>query len=124
MNDAVHTTKLKQRSYWLLVRDTENGIETLTTGLSNSGRMLPVFSFKEEAEMYLCMRGPRDEWRIKEILPEKLRSLFDTVLDNIVSVTLDPIPENSFFDASGLLSITRQDFIFRLEGATSRLRLA
>lgn len=124
MNDAVHTTKLKQRSYWLLVRDTENGIETLTTGLSDSGRMLPVFSFEEEAEMYLCMRGSRDEWRITEILPEKLRSLFDTVLDNIASVTLDPIPENSFFDTSGLLSITRQDFIVRLEGATSRLRLA
>ena len=122
MNDAVQT--MRRTSYWLLVRDAENGMETLSTGLSNRGRMLPVFSFKEEAEMYLCMRGSRDEWRIREVAASELRSLFDTVLGNIVSVTLDPIPENSFFDSSGLLNITRQDFIFRLEGANSRLRLA
>jgi hypothetical protein len=106
------------------MKDTENGMEALTTDLSDSGRLLPVFSFKEEAEMYLCMRGSLDEWLIRELAPEKLRSLFDTVLGNIVSVTLDPIPENSFFDASGLLSITRRDFIARLQGANSRLRLA
>lgn len=122
MTDAFQATR--QILYWLLVRDTENGTETLTTGLSNSGRMLPVFSFREEAEMYLCLRGPRDEWRIRGISSRELRSLFDTALENIASVTLDPIPENSFLDTSGLLSITRQDFLVRLEGANSRLRLA
>lgn len=116
---------MRQTSYWLLVKDTANEIESLlTTDLSNSGRMLPVFSFEEEAEMYLCMRGSRDEWHAKEVATSELRSLFDTTLENIVSVTLDPIPENSFFDTSGLLSISRQDFIVRLEGANSKLRLA
>ena len=122
MTDALKV--MKRTVYWLIVRDTANGIETLTTGLSNSGRMLPVFSFEEEAEMYLCLRGSRDEWRIKRISPEELRSLFDTTLGNIASVTLNPIPENSFLDTSGLLSITRQDFLVRLEGTNSRLRLA
>lgn len=124
MNDAVHTRK--QTSYWLIVRDTENGVETYTTdlGASDSGRMLPVFSFEEEAEMYLFLRGSRGDWRISEALAGDLHRLFDTILENIVCVTLDPIPENSFFDTTGLLSITRQDFIVRLQSANRRLRLA
>ena len=116
MNDTVQT--LKQAPYWLLVRDVENRGEVFTTGLSNGGRMLSVFSFEEEAEMFLCFRGPQDDWRTREIAPGKLRSLFYTTLEDVVCVTLDPIPENSFLDTSALLSITRQDFIARLEGST------
>ncbi len=112
MEDSVQT--IKQTPYWLLVRDTEDGSEVFTTELSNGGRMLSVFSFEEEAEMFLCFRGPRDGWRTREISPGELRPLFYTVLDDVVCVTLDPIPENSCLDTSALLSITRQDFMARL----------
>lgn len=121
MDDAVQT--LKQTPYWLLVRDMEDGSEVLTTKLSNGGRMLSVFSFEEEAEMFLCFRGPGDGWRTREISPGELHSLFYTDLEDVVCVTLDPIPENSFLDTSALLSITRQDFIVRLEGSTVRDKL-
>ena len=122
MDDVVQT--LKQTPYWLLVRDTEDGSEVFTTKLSNGGgRMLSVFSFEEEAEMFLCFRGTQDDWQTRELSPEGLRSLFYTVLDDVVCVTLDPIPENSFLDTSALLNVTRQDFIARLEGSTVRAGL-
>ncbi len=121
MDNAVRAQK--QTPYWLLVRDTDDGSEVLTTKLSNGGRMLSVFSFEEEAEMFLCFRGPRDGWRTREISPGELRPLFYTVLDDVVCVTLDPIPENSCLDTSALLSITRQDFMARLTGMRSGTEL-
>lgn len=121
MDNAVRAQK--QTPYWLLVRDTDDGSEVLTTKLSNGGRMLSIFSFEEEAEMFLCFRGPRNGWRTREISPGGLRSLFYKTLEEVVCVTLDPIPENSFLDTSALLSITRQDFIARLEGSTVEAKL-
>lgn len=61
-NNIVHGPK--RTIYWLLVRDGHNGIEVLTTGLPDGRQALPVFSFEEEAEMFLYLRGLRDGWRI------------------------------------------------------------
>ncbi len=105
-------------SYWLLVRNGRKGREVLTRGLlEGSRRTLPIFSFEEEAEMFLWLRRSKDGWRVRETTAGELLSMLYTVLKGVECVALDPIPENSCLDTSGLLSITRQDFIDRLERA-------
>lgn len=107
----------KRLSYWLLVRDGHSRIEVLTTGLADGRPALPVFSFEEEAEMFLCLRGSRDGWRPRETSPGELLSMFHTLLAGVEWVTLDPIPESPRLDASGLLSTRREEFMRRLERA-------
>lgn len=116
MNDAVRT--IQHTSYWLLVRDGRDGVEVLSNRLGSGQKALPVFSFEEEAEMFLCLRGSeegsQDGWRPEEFVADDLLPLFYTFLEEVACVTLDPILENSFLDNSGLLSITREDFLARL----------
>lgn len=117
MSGAIRTPK--RSSYWLLVRDGDNDLEILATGLSSGKQALAVFSFEEEAEMFLCLRNSGDGWRTRETAAGELLSLFHTLLEGVSCVTLDPIPENSFLNASGLLSIGREAFMTRLENICS-----
>lgn len=110
----------KRTSYWLLVRGEGSGMEILTTRLSDGRRTLPAFSFEEEAEMFLCLGGVRDGWRVRRTAAGELLSTFYTFLRGIECVTLDPIPENVGVDTSGLLSISREDFMDRLGSANGR----
>ena len=109
----------KRTSYWLLVRDGDDGREILTTDLAGGLKALAVFSFEEEAEMFLCLRGSVDGWRVRETTAGEILSLFYTALKETTCVTLDPIPEDSFLNASGLLSISREKFMTRLESVYS-----
>ena len=122
MNNIVRMPKCV--SYWLLVRDGHNGIEVLTTGLPDGRQALPVFSFEEEAEMFLCLRGSRDGWRPRETSPGELLSMFHTLLTGVECVTLDPIPESPRLDTLGLLSTGREEFMGRLERRSGRGREA
>lgn len=115
---------MKRVSYWLLVRNERNGIEILTTRLSDGRQALPAFSFEEEAEMLLCLRGSPDGWRVRKTAAGELLSMLYTVLRGIGCVTLDPIPESSRLDATGLLSISRKDFMDRLESTNGRGEVA
>ena len=109
----------KRTSYWLLVRDGEDELKILCTDLAGGLSALAVFSFEEEADMFLCLRGGRDGWRVREATADELLSLLHTLPEEVSRVNLDPIPENSFLNASGLLSINRSDFVIRLKRACS-----
>lgn len=121
-NNIVHGPK--RTLYWLLVRDGHNGIEVLTTGLPDGRQALPVFSFEEEAEMFLYLRGLRDGWRIRETSPGELLLMFHTLLTGVECVMLDPLPESTRLDTLGLLSTTRKEFMGRLERTSGRDREA
>ena len=111
------TQGFNRKPYWLLVKSLDKEMKVLSTGLPGGGRALPVFSFEEEAEMFLCLQGSRDGWQVRETGPGELLSMFYTVLKDVGWVTLDPIPENSCLNTSGLLSVSRTDFMARLLGA-------
>ncbi len=114
MGDVVKASK--RSSYWLLAKNGRNCVEVLTTGLPGGQRALPVFSFREEAEMFLCLRNSREEWKVRETSAGELLSMLYTILADTERVTLDPLPENfPHLDTSELLSIKREAFMARLE---------
>lgn len=125
MTDTVRTTN-RTPSYWLLVKDGPGGTEVLTTGLPDGRQALPVFSFKEEAEMFLCLRAPQEGWRLRKTVAGELLFMFYTNLGDVRCVTLDPIPETSCLDTSWLLNIDRTAFMLRLaksDGAGDAVKL-
>jgi hypothetical protein len=54
------------RRFWLIARRRTGGMEVLTTFLARGGEALPVFSFEDEANMFLRLGTQGDDWQARE----------------------------------------------------------
>jgi len=66
-----------------------SGLEIFTSGR----HMLSVFSFKEEAEVFLHPKGAGEGWQTKETKHEELVSVLYGPCRYAEQVSLDPLPE-------------------------------
>lgn len=76
--------------YWLIVRGGSSSLEGFyTIGLSDGERALPIFSFEDEAELFLysCEEG----WEIREVPAKDLISLLVGRGRGVGRVALDPV---------------------------------
>jgi hypothetical protein len=67
-------------------------MDVLTISHDKNGEALPVFSFEEEAEMFLQLETLGTCWRTRETLPGELVSLLRGPCAEVTSVALDPLP--------------------------------
>ena len=67
-------------------------MDVLTISHDKNGEALPVFSFEEEAEMFLKLETPGMCWQASETTPGELASLLDGPCAEVKSVALDPLP--------------------------------
>jgi hypothetical protein len=96
--------------YWLIAKSENSRVEVLT--LDRDGEeMLPVFSYEEEGEMFLRLRGVDDGWRIRESRIGELISLLYGPCAGVKEVALDPLPEMVAERTVGLVSLDRERFI-------------
>jgi hypothetical protein len=81
---------------------------------------LPVFSFEEEAEMFLGFRDVDDDWRVRESGAGELVSVLYGPCAGVKEVALDPLPEMVVERTIGLVSLVRERFIGHIieRGAT------
>lgn len=106
--------------YWLIVRRGMGEIEALTVNPGGEEATLPIFSFEEEAAMYLQLANLGREWQIRQTKSEEFVSMFSFPAPaSFVScastrlVALDPLPE-PFSRGINLVSISVERFIDRL----------
>ncbi|MBX6764604.1 MAG: hypothetical protein K6T51_12375 [Rubrobacteraceae bacterium] len=98
--------------YWLVVNEEGDVMRPLT--LDASGKeALPVFSFEEEAEMFLWRAGLEDGWHTRESGAEELRVLLQEG-DGIGLVALDPLPEMISTSTVELVCVSAERFVERL----------
>ena len=60
------SNKLASRPFWLIVRHDVGRMEVLTTGLPSGEEALPVFSFEDEARMFLELGAFDGDWRVRD----------------------------------------------------------
>ncbi len=105
-------------SHWLIVKNDAQRTEALTVGLGEGRRALPIFSFPDEAGLFLKLGGfARDGWRVNESTSGELLSTLVEDLPEVGYVALDPLPEMvhvMFGTAISLAALSRQRFIHRL----------
>ena len=86
-------------------------------------KTLPVFSHKEEAQMFLRFsRGVGEGWRVAESGAGELVSVLFGLCREVEEVALDPLPEMVAEMTVGLVSLDRGCFIERITTATRRRR--
>lgn len=111
--------------YWVIAKaakDTKDGFgqpELLTVDLDGAGEALPVFSFEEEAEMFLWLQTTEDGLEVKETTPGQLVSILYGPCADVGRVLLDPLPEIGASVQISLLGMDRRDFVESVMGARS-----
>jgi hypothetical protein len=90
------------RPLWLVAKQRHNGLEVFTIGTD----VLPVFSFREEAEMFLGLGRVAESWRVRETTCGELVSVLYGPCKGIEHVALDPVP-----GVVELVSLSRRAFV-------------
>lgn len=96
------------RAYWLI---SGGPAGALTLDLDDLGRTLPVFSFREEAELFLTLGGLGDGWWTGESGTGDLLSLFLGEGADVESVVLDPLPAMLRDGTAGLAGLSLVRFV-------------
>lgn len=105
------------RAYWLVMKQETGRTAPLTVTLPDGGEALPVFSFEEEAQMFLWFVENGDEWFAFEVSSGELISLLFGPRAVAQNVALDPSPEIVDEMAVGLVTVSRERFVGRITGA-------
>jgi len=102
-------------SRWLIADRTDGRMDVLTID-GGGDLVLPVFSFREEAEMYACLQPGMPDWEPREFSPGELASVLRGPLSGVARVALDPLPEACDGNLLGLLCVRRNAFVGALVG--------
>ncbi len=104
-------------SWWLIVNHESGRMEVLVLSLAGGEKIvLPVFSFKEEAELFFRLGASfaPGGWLARESGAGELVSLLLGPLSGVERVALDPLPGRLTETVVGLVSTDRATFIERL----------
>ena len=104
--------------YWLIC-DGTGPPGALVLELADLGRTLPVFSFPEEAEMFLALDGLRGEWHVREGVADDFFPHLFGPRAGVESVVLDPLPGALGDGAEGPVGIGPERFAGRFLGVSA-----
>lgn len=92
-----------------MIAKNDNGrMEALTINLDGQ-ETIPIFSFREEAEMFIRFEA-WDGWWVREISAGELASLLFGPYSCVEMVALDPLPEICDEGMTRLVSVSRKVF--------------
>jgi len=98
----------------MLAREGEGRLEPLCVR-AGLWKVLPVFSFEEEAEMFLRLGGyDSSGWRARESCAGELVSVLLGPCLDVEGVALDPLPEMPEDGTLGLVWVGRKRFLGQL----------
>jgi hypothetical protein len=98
------------RPLWLIVKYRVGGMEVLRTTLASGREALPVFSFEDEARMFLEL-GTSGCWQVRETTAGELTSILFGPCAGVGRVVLDPLPGSFAEPSMDLVSMGRKAFM-------------
>ena len=100
------------RPFWLIAKCEAGPLDVLRTNVASGEEALPVFSFEDEARMFLEL-GASGGWRVRETTTGELTSVLCGLCANVDRVVLDPVPLPGplIEGLNGLLSMEREAFM-------------
>ena len=99
------------RRFWLIANVEAGQLSVLTTGLATGERALPVFSFGDEARMFLDLGASRGSWRVRETTAGELVSVLLGPCAGVGRVLLDPMPGVDGMVSADLVGMGRKPFV-------------
>lgn len=116
---SAHTGGL-DTCFWLIEKRGEERTETLTIRLDGAQEALPVFSFPDEARLFVSLGGfEKSGWRVVESTSSALLLALANGAQRVEYVALDPLPEMMdliFGTSISLVILSRWRFVHSLVG--------
>jgi len=100
---------LAPRLFWLIAKVEAGRMSVLTTGLARGKKALPVFSFEDEARMFLELGASRGGWRVRVTTVGELVSILFGA--GVGRVLLDPLPGVDGRVSADLVGMGRKPFV-------------
>ena len=117
MNKALQPLKSSSRqsgqrgsSYWLVSRRGRGRVDVWTMRVADGRCVLPVFSFEEEATLFLSL-GVQGSWQVRRVGPGELVSLLYGLCRGVELVALDPVSDVEAAVVNRCVSLTRKRFV-------------
>ena len=107
--------KATRRLFWLIVTRAHGSMEVLTIDAGGE-TVLPVFSFREEVELFLHLQAKGADWWPRETTTGELVSLLLGLCARVDKVALDPLPGLEERGIVELVSTGRRHFVRYLMG--------
>jgi hypothetical protein len=103
-------------AWWIIWRYEEGSRtqEVLTVPSGVEEVLLPVFSFVEEAELFVWLAEPGGGWRVRESRSEELASVLCGPCKGVRGVALDPLPRMLEDGTLALVRVGRERFLGRI----------
>jgi hypothetical protein len=111
----VSKDKATRRLFWLIVTRAHGSMEVLTIDAGGE-TVLPIFSFREEVELFLRLQANGADWWPRETTTGELASLLLGLCARVDKVALDPLPSLGEREIIGLVSTGRRRFMRYLMG--------
>jgi hypothetical protein len=99
----------RRNSYWLITQRRRGRVDLLTMGLADGRSVLPVFSFEEEAALFLRL-GVQGSWQVRRTEAGELVSLLYSLCREIDLVALDPVSDVEADVVNRFVSLGRKRF--------------
>ncbi len=112
------------RRYWVIAKAGFGWLEPLAIGLDVKGRALPLFTFEEEAEMFLWFRKEEYGWKVMETTPGQIVSILYGPCADSGTVLLNPLPEIEACARIDTVSVDRNEFVGSIIQTGARRRNA
>ena len=116
-NEAARKTR--GPAYWLIAKHENGRMHALVTGARSDDQALPVFSFEEEARLFLWLENPGTDWRVRETTVGEIISVLYGHCLGVNKVVLDPLPGIYGEEINSLVSLRGDDFAWILLGQES-----
>jgi hypothetical protein len=115
---TMQKARIAGRPHWLVIKHLTSRTDVFTTDLCGDPKALVVFSFEEEAEMFLDLRlaASKDRWRVRQTSVGELVSVLYGPCSDTKKVVLDPLPEIGREELTGPLGMHREEFLRFLLG--------
>ena len=107
--------KATRRLFWLIVTRAHGSMEVLTIDAGGE-TVLPVFTFREEVELFLRLQANGADWWPRETTTGELASLLLGLCARVDKVALDPLPSLGERETIALVSTGRRRFMRYLMG--------
>ena len=104
---------LTRRPLWIITSYQNNRMDALTLDPDSDGGFLAVFSFKEEAEVFLNLLedDQKNDWRSRQTAAGELVSILLGPCAGVKGVALDPLPVLFSRAMLRLVSVNRERFV-------------
>ena len=107
---------LSRRPLWIIQSYQNNRMDVFTIDPDNDGGFLAVFSFKEEAEVFLSLLEDhqKSDWHSKQTSAGELVSVLLGPCAGVRRVALDPLPLSCWGVTLPLVSVDKERFVQEL----------